>query len=77
MLFFAVEGAGLAVMFQAAVKTFSVPAAATSVYRGAFSVAFRRYCKKNSTKLRVSEALSGTQLGADVKVQVSLLGVLS
>lgn len=64
------EGAGLAVMFQAAFKTLSVPAAAaSSVYRGAFSVAFRRYCKKTSTKLRVSEALSGAQLGADVKVQ--------
>lgn len=64
------EGAGRAVMFQAAFKTLSVPtAAAASVYRGAFSVAFRRYCKKTSTKLRVSEALSGAQLGADVKVQ--------
>lgn len=67
------EGAGLAVMFQAAFKTLSVPAAAaaaaSSVNRGAFSVAFRRYCKKTSTKLRVSEALSGAQLGADVKVQ--------
>uniref|UniRef100_M4AM01 asparagine--tRNA ligase n=1 Tax=Xiphophorus maculatus TaxID=8083 RepID=M4AM01_XIPMA len=54
-------------MFQTAAKTFSVSAATASSYRRVFSVGLRRYCKKTSTKLRVSEALSGAQLGAAVK----------
>ncbi|XP_008424626.1 asparaginyl-tRNA synthetase isoform X2 [Poecilia reticulata] len=56
-------------MFQTAAKTFFVSAATASAYRRVFLVGLRRYCKKTSTKLRVSEALSGAQLGADVKVQ--------
>ncbi|PWA28045.1 hypothetical protein CCH79_00012093 [Gambusia affinis] len=56
-------------MFQTAAKTFSVSAATASAYRRVFLVGLRRYCKKTSTKLRVSEALTGAQLGADVKVQ--------
>uniref|UniRef100_A0A3B3YG60 Aminoacyl-transfer RNA synthetases class-II family profile domain-containing protein n=1 Tax=Poecilia mexicana TaxID=48701 RepID=A0A3B3YG60_9TELE len=54
-------------MFQTSAKTFSVSAATASAYRRVFLVGLRRYCKKTSTKLRVSEALSGAQLGADVK----------
>uniref|UniRef100_A0A3B3VQ88 asparagine--tRNA ligase n=1 Tax=Poecilia latipinna TaxID=48699 RepID=A0A3B3VQ88_9TELE len=54
-------------MFQTSAKTFSVLAATASAYRRVFLVGLRRYCKKTSTKLRVSEALSGAQLGADVK----------
>lgn len=53
-------------MFQAAAKTLSV-ASTTSVSRGILSV--RHYCKRTPTKLRVSEAVSGAELGANVKVQ--------
>lgn len=56
-------------MFQAAAKTLSV-ASTTSVSRGILSV--RHYCKRTPTKLRVSEAVSGAELGANVKVQVTL-----
>ncbi|XP_022604632.1 probable asparagine--tRNA ligase, mitochondrial [Seriola dumerili] len=54
-------------MFQAAAKTFSV-APTASVCRGILS-SIRQYCKKTPTKLRVSEALSSAELGANVKVQ--------
>ncbi|XP_054884512.1 probable asparagine--tRNA ligase, mitochondrial [Poeciliopsis prolifica] len=56
-------------MFQTAAKTFSASAVAASAYRRVCLVGRRRFCEKTSTKLRVSEALSGVQLGADVKVQ--------
>uniref|UniRef100_A0A8C3ABS9 asparagine--tRNA ligase n=1 Tax=Cyclopterus lumpus TaxID=8103 RepID=A0A8C3ABS9_CYCLU len=48
-------------MFQAAAKTLSLS-------RGA-SFSIRRYCFKTPAKLRVSEAVSGAHLGANVKVQ--------
>ncbi|XP_069390308.1 asparaginyl-tRNA synthetase [Paralichthys olivaceus] len=51
-------------MFQAAAKTLSA-ASTASVSRG-LSSSFRYYCEKT---LRVSEALSGAELGTDVKVQ--------
>ncbi|XP_013868232.1 asparaginyl-tRNA synthetase [Austrofundulus limnaeus] len=51
-------------MFQAAAKTLSV----FSVYRGVL-FSLRHYCKNIPIKLRVSEALSGAELGANVKVQ--------
>ncbi|XP_008291261.1 asparaginyl-tRNA synthetase [Stegastes partitus] len=52
-------------MFQAVSKTLSA-ASTTLVCRG---VLIRCYCKKTPTKLRVSRALSGADLGASVKVQ--------
>uniref|UniRef100_A0A8C9WWW2 asparagine--tRNA ligase n=1 Tax=Sander lucioperca TaxID=283035 RepID=A0A8C9WWW2_SANLU len=54
-------------MFRAAVKTLSV-ATTTSVSRGIL-LSIRHYCKKTPAKLRVSEAVSGADLGAKVKVQ--------
>ncbi|CAB1447349.1 unnamed protein product [Pleuronectes platessa] len=51
-------------MFQAAAKTLS-SASTSSVSRG-ISSSLRHYCEK---RLRVSEALSGTDLGTNVKVQ--------
>ncbi|XP_075956927.1 asparaginyl-tRNA synthetase isoform X1 [Anarhichas minor] len=52
-------------MFQAAAKTLSVAATLT---RGT-SFSLRRYCKKTPAKLRVSQAVAGADLGANVKVQ--------
>lgn len=52
-------------MFQAVATTLSV----SSVYRGVL-FSLRHYCKNIPLKLRVSEALSGAELGANVKVQV-------
>ncbi|XP_071372455.1 asparaginyl-tRNA synthetase isoform X2 [Centroberyx affinis] len=54
-------------MFQAAAKMF-VLAPNVSVSRGIL-LSIRHYCKKTPTKLRVSEALSGGELGANIKVQ--------
>uniref|UniRef100_A0A3P8SY54 asparagine--tRNA ligase n=1 Tax=Amphiprion percula TaxID=161767 RepID=A0A3P8SY54_AMPPE len=54
-------------MFQAVTKTLSV-ASTTSACRGIL-LGIRHYCKKTPTKLRVSQALSGADLGANVKVQ--------
>uniref|UniRef100_A0A4W6CFJ2 asparagine--tRNA ligase n=1 Tax=Lates calcarifer TaxID=8187 RepID=A0A4W6CFJ2_LATCA len=54
-------------MFQAAAKTLSI--ASTSSVSRAILFSLRHYCKKTPTKLRVSEALSGAELGENVKVQ--------
>ncbi|XP_070761554.1 asparaginyl-tRNA synthetase isoform X2 [Enoplosus armatus] len=54
-------------MFQAAAKAISV-ASTTSVSRGIL-LSIRHYCKRTPTKLRISEAVSGAELGANVKVQ--------
>ncbi|XP_041663614.1 probable asparagine--tRNA ligase, mitochondrial [Cheilinus undulatus] len=52
-------------MFQAAVKTFSVASTTSRVVL----LNIRHYCKKTPTKLRVSEAVSGAELGANITVQ--------
>lgn len=57
------------IMFQAAAKTFL--ASNVPVSRG-ISLNIRRYCKKTPITLRISEALSGAELGANVKVKVTL-----
>ncbi|KAL7400738.1 hypothetical protein ABVT39_017067 [Epinephelus coioides] len=54
-------------MFQAAAKTLSVTTA-TSVSRGLL-LSIRHYCERTPVKLRVSEAFSGAELGAKIKVQ--------
>ncbi|KAM4567035.1 asparaginyl-tRNA synthetase [Odontesthes bonariensis] len=54
-------------MFQGVAKRLTA-ASFTSVSRGDL-FDFRHYCKKTATKLRVSEALSGAELGENVKVQ--------
>ncbi|XP_037318283.2 probable asparagine--tRNA ligase, mitochondrial [Pungitius pungitius] len=56
-------------MFQSAAKTFSVATTtAATLTRGTwFSI--RHYCNKTPARLRVSEAVSGAELGANVKVQ--------
>lgn len=56
-------------MFQAAAKSF-VFALNTPVSRGIL-VHIRRYCNKTPIKLRISEALSGAELGANIKVEVT------
>ncbi|XP_033968983.1 probable asparagine--tRNA ligase, mitochondrial [Trematomus bernacchii] len=61
------QSAAFVTMLQAAAKTLSV-ATTTSVSRGIL-LSIRHYCKKTPAKLRVSEALSGVELGANVKVQ--------
>lgn len=54
-------------MFHAAVKAFSMgPCCSLSA---GFLSAIRHYCQKTPAKLRVSQALSGVQLGADVTIQ--------
>lgn len=63
------QSAAFITMFRAAVKTLSV-ATTTSVSRGIL-LSIRHYCKKTPAKLRVSEAVSGADLGAKVKVQVT------
>lgn len=55
-------------MFQYAAKSIS---AAANISRAPL-LSFRHYCQKTPTKLRVSEALAGAQLGENVKVQVTL-----
>ena len=62
------QSAAFVTMLQAAAKTLSV-ATTTSVSRGIL-LSIRHYCKKTPAKLRVSEAVSGAELGANVKVQV-------
>ncbi|XP_041796831.1 probable asparagine--tRNA ligase, mitochondrial [Chelmon rostratus] len=54
-------------MFRGAARMFSV-VTTTSVCRGILS-SIRHYCKKTPTKLRISKALSGAELGANVRVQ--------
>ncbi|XP_047450226.1 probable asparagine--tRNA ligase, mitochondrial [Mugil cephalus] len=54
-------------MFQVVVKAFSVSLAAPGPRRILLSA--RHYCEKTPTKVRVSEALSRTELGTNVKVQ--------
>ncbi|KAM7412731.1 hypothetical protein PAMA_020213 [Pampus argenteus] len=53
-------------MFQAVAKQLCV-ASTRSVSRRIFNN--RHYCKKTQTKLRISEAISGAELGANVTVQ--------
>lgn len=54
-------------MFRTAVKTLSL-ASSSFISRAVFGS--RHYCKKIPTKLRVSEAVSGLNVGANIKVQV-------
>ncbi|XP_063349327.1 probable asparagine--tRNA ligase, mitochondrial [Pelmatolapia mariae] len=54
-------------MLQSAAKVLSF-ASATSVSRG-IATGIRHYCKNTPTKLRVSQALSGAELGSNIKVQ--------
>lgn len=54
-------------MLRAAAKAFS--AASTGAVSRRVTTAVRHYCKNTPTELRVSEALSGADLGANVKVQ--------
>lgn len=54
-------------MFQAVTKTLSISSTA-SVSWG-ISLGIRHYCTKIPIKLRVSDALSGAKLGANVRVQ--------
>ncbi|XP_076002639.1 asparaginyl-tRNA synthetase [Genypterus blacodes] len=54
-------------MFQAAAKSL-VFALNTPISRGIL-VNIRRYCKETPIKLRISEALSGAELGENVKVE--------
>lgn len=58
-------------MFQAAAKVL-VCAPSLSAARGVLSN-IRHYCRKTPATLRVSEALTGAELGANIKVQVQLL----
>nr|ACQ58754.1 Probable asparaginyl-tRNA synthetase, mitochondrial precursor [Anoplopoma fimbria] len=51
-------------MFQSAAKTLSVATISRATW---FSL--RHYCQKAPATLRVSEAVSGAELGANVKVQ--------
>lgn len=64
------QSAASVAMFQAAAKTLSVTTA-TSVTRGLL-LSIRHYCERTPAKLRVSEAFSGAELGAKIKVQVTL-----
>lgn len=54
-------------MFRASVKTLSI--ASSSVSRAI--LVSRHYCKKIQQKLRISEAVSGSNVGANIKVQVT------
>lgn len=54
-------------MFRAAVKTLSL---ASPSFISRAVLGYRHYCKKIPTKLRVSEAVSGLNVGANIKVQV-------
>lgn len=54
-------------MFRTAVKTLSL---ASSTFISRAVLGSRHYCKKIPTKLRVSEAVSGLNVGANIKVQV-------
>lgn len=54
-------------MFWASVKTMSI--ASSSVSRAI--LVSRHYCKKMQQKLRISEAVSGSNVGANIKVQVT------
>lgn len=63
------ETTAFVTMLQSAAKVLSF-ASATSVSRG-IAAGIRHYCKNTPTKLRVSQALSGAELGSNIKVQVS------
>lgn len=54
-------------MFRAAVKTLSL---ASSSFISRAVLGSRHYCKKIPTNLSVSEAVSGLNVGANIKVQV-------
>lgn len=54
-------------MFRASVKTLSL--ASSSSFSRAILVCHRNYCKKIQKKLRISEAVSVLNVGANVKVQ--------
>lgn len=58
-------------MFRASVKTLSL--ASSSSFSRAILVCYRNYCKKIQKKLRISEAVSVLNVGANVKVQVKRL----
>lgn len=60
-------------MFRAAVKTLSL---ASSSFISRAVLGSRHYCKKIPTKLRVSEAVSGLNVGANIKVQVKKKKIL-
>ncbi len=67
---FVCHSAAFVTMFRAAVKKLSA-ATTSSTYRGIlFSI--RHYCKRTPRKLRISEAVSGAELGANITVQVTL-----
>lgn len=59
-------------MFQSAAKTLSVATTTAATLTRGTSFSIRRYCQKTPATLRVSEAVSGAKLGANVKVQVTL-----
>lgn len=61
------ETTAFVTMLQSAAKVLSF-ASATSVSRG-IAAGIRHYCKNTPTKLRVSQALSGAELGSNIKVQ--------
>uniref|UniRef100_A0AAQ4R411 Asparaginyl-tRNA synthetase 2, mitochondrial n=1 Tax=Gasterosteus aculeatus aculeatus TaxID=481459 RepID=A0AAQ4R411_GASAC len=56
-------------MFQSAAKTLSVATTTAATLTRGTSFSIRRYCQKTPATLRVSEAVSGAKLGANVKVQ--------
>ncbi|KAM9853155.1 asparaginyl-tRNA synthetase [Aulostomus maculatus] len=56
-------------MFQAAAKTLPLTPTISSVCRVVLLNNIRYYCKKTPRKIRVSEALSGAEVGTNVKVQ--------
>ena len=64
------EKSAFVTMFRAAAKMLSA-APITPLSRGIL-LSIRHYCKRTPTKLRVSEAVSGAELGANIKVQVTL-----
>lgn len=66
--FTGVQSAVFITMFRTAAKMLSV-ASTSSFSRRILSI--RYYCKRTPTKLRLSEAVSGSKLGANVQVQVT------
>lgn len=61
-------------MFQTVARAF--PVSSISPVSRCVSFGVRRFCEKNPTKLRVSEALLGAEVGEDVRVQVKHLGLI-
>ncbi|XP_031719353.1 asparaginyl-tRNA synthetase isoform X1 [Anarrhichthys ocellatus] len=66
---FVPQSAAFLTMFQAAAKTLSVATTTAATLTRGTSFSLRRYCKKTPAKLRVSQAVAGADLGANVKVQ--------